>query len=152
MHSNKGGFATGSQLLATVEKVPLTTNAQRNAYFQQFLKNEPVRTCAIFPFLGVCQYLTQSLSLSLSFIPNPCPPQLPTLGNMQARLISKDVASLAGTWSFTFKDDRSKVIPARVTMIWKKYPKVPGSNKRVRRSAPRPFYFILGCFCPHLSF
>jgi hypothetical protein len=46
--SNKGDFATGSQLLATLEDKPLITNAQRNKYFQFFLKNEPVRTCAIY--------------------------------------------------------------------------------------------------------
>jgi hypothetical protein len=55
---------------------------------------------------------------------------------MQALLLSKDVASLAGTWSFTFVSDRSKVIKARVTMVWKKYAKVPDSTKKVRPSAP----------------
>jgi len=47
---------------------------------------------------------------------------------MQPRLISKDVASLAGTWSFTFAANRTKNIRARVTMIWKKYSKVNGEK------------------------
>ena len=43
VHSSKGGFATGSQLLATVEATPLNTNALRMAYFNKFLANKPVR-------------------------------------------------------------------------------------------------------------
>ena len=44
VHSAKGGFDTGSQLLPTVSNVPANTNALRDAYFEKFLLNKPVRT------------------------------------------------------------------------------------------------------------
>jgi hypothetical protein len=63
VHSSKGGFATGSQLLATVANTPLTTNALRNTYFQTFLGNKPVCYLAgitflplLYRFRGVCAF------------------------------------------------------------------------------------------------
>jgi hypothetical protein len=44
------GLATGSQLLATLEQVPLTTNALRKGYFETFLTKKPE------PTLGQMQY------------------------------------------------------------------------------------------------
>ena len=59
----------------------------------------------------------------------------------KVRLISKDVATLAGNWEFTFADatkasGRSDPIEARVTIVWKRYPRVTinGKKERVRVS------------------
>jgi len=50
VHSSKGGFSTGSQLLATMTNTPLTTNALRNTYFTTFLVNKPVCCLGEFSF------------------------------------------------------------------------------------------------------
>jgi len=50
VHSSKGGFSTGSQLLATMANTPLTTNALRNTYFTTFLVNKPVCCLGEFSF------------------------------------------------------------------------------------------------------
>ena len=107
---------------------PLTTNAERKAYFEKSLMNKPVRT-----WDDIVRVIADpSHRFPLSFHPHG---QIPTLAStMKACLISKNVASLAGSWSFTFKGDRAAVINVRVTMIWKKYARVTinGEKEKVR--------------------
>lgn len=63
---------------------------------------------------------------------------------MKVRLLSKDVATLAGNWEFTFDGKRGTPVKARVLVVWKKYNRVTigGVKKRVRASTYLGWGFV----------